>query len=121
MCAEVVIGLRESLGYEAHHAAHGLAALSALATLRFDLAFVDLDLPGMDGFELARLMRGQAPGMVLLALTARADAQAEPEALAAGMHGFLRKPVTGLLLQEAIEGVHAGLRQPTELSEALAG
>jgi CheY-like chemotaxis protein len=37
-------------------------------------------------------MRGQAPGWCLLALTARADAQAEPEALAAGMHGFLRKP-----------------------------
>jgi len=118
--AEVVIGLLEALGYQTHHAAHALAALSALATLKFDLAFVDLDLPGMDGFELARLMRGQAPEMLLLALTARADAQAEPEAIAAGMHGFLRKPVTSLLLQDAIEKVFVQARSAPEFSAELA-
>jgi CheY-like chemotaxis protein len=119
--AEVVIGLLAALGYEAQHAPHALAALAALAAQQFELAFLDLDLPGMDGLELARLMRAQAPATVLIALTARADAQAEPEALAAGMHGFLRKPVTSLLLQEAIERAGAGLGQLPEVSaEALA-
>ena len=121
--AEVVCGLLESLGYEARHAPHALAALSALADARFEIAFVDLDLPGMDGLELARLLRVQAPAMLLLALTARADAQAEPDAMAAGMHGFLRKPVTGALLQEAIEAIYASRRAAgaREREDAIAG
>jgi signal transduction histidine kinase/streptogramin lyase/ActR/RegA family two-component response regulator len=108
--AEVVVGLLEALGYQAVHSPHALAALSELAQGGFALAFLDLDLPGLDGFELARIVRAQAPATILIALTARADAQAEPEAIAAGMHGFLRKPVTSQLLQDAIENVFAGLR-----------
>ena len=119
--AEVITGLLESLGYQAVHAAQGLAALTALATSRFDLAFLDLDLPGIDGFELARIVRGQGKKLALIALTARADAQAEPLALAAGMDGFLRKPVTGQLLQEQIETVLARLRAGALVSEALPG
>jgi CheY-like chemotaxis protein len=43
--------------------------------------------------------------MPLIAVTARADTDAEPQARAAGFDGFLRKPVTGDMLAEAIEGV----------------
>jgi signal transduction histidine kinase/ActR/RegA family two-component response regulator/streptogramin lyase len=109
--AEVVVGLLQALGYQTVHAPHALAALSELAQQRFDLALLDLDLPGLDGFELARIVRGQAPATMLIALTARADAQAEPEARAAGMHGFLRKPLTSQLLSDAIEGVFAERRE----------
>ena len=85
------------------HAPHGLAALSALQAMPHDLAFVDLDLPGIDGFALARLLREQGHALPLIALTARADADAEPDARAAGMAVFLRKPVTGEVLAGAIE------------------
>jgi signal transduction histidine kinase/streptogramin lyase/ActR/RegA family two-component response regulator len=120
--AEVVCGLLQGLGYETEHAGHALAALGSVATKRFELAILDLDLPGMDGMELARLLRVQSPELVLLALTARADAQAEPDARAAGMHGFLRKPVTSALLEEAIEGVCAGRRaEAPAREEAIAG
>ena len=100
--AEVVTGLLATLGHDAVHAPQGLAALSELQTGHFDLAFVDLDLPGLDGFELARLLRAQGHRLPLIALTARADADAEPLARAAGMDGFLRKPVTGQMLAEVI-------------------
>jgi signal transduction histidine kinase/ligand-binding sensor domain-containing protein/ActR/RegA family two-component response regulator len=110
--AEVVTGLLESLGHEPVHSAQGLSALTELSASRFDLAFLDLDLPGIDGFELARIIRSQGHTLVLIALTARADPQAEPLALAAGMHGFLRKPVTSQLLQDKIESVLAALRGP---------
>lgn len=110
--AEVITGLLESLGHEAVHSAQGLAALTELAASRFDLAFLDLDLPGLDGFELARIIVAQGHGLALIALTARADPQAEPLALAAGMHGFLRKPVTSQLLQDKIEQVVSQLRGP---------
>jgi signal transduction histidine kinase/ActR/RegA family two-component response regulator len=108
--AEVIIGLLQSLGHEAVHAAQGLAALTELAASQFDLAFLDLDLPGLDGFDLARIIRGQGRTLTLIALTARADSKAEPLALAAGMQGFLRKPVTSQLLQEKIERVLAESR-----------
>lgn len=108
--AEVITGLLESLGYQVVRAAQALAALTELSTSRFDLAFLDLDLPGLDGLELARIIRSQGQTLALVALTARADSQAEPLALAAGMHGFLRKPVTSQLLQDKIEQVLAELR-----------
>ncbi len=117
--AEVVIGLLRALGYAAVHAPHALAALSEMAAGRFDLAFLDLDLPGMDGFALARILRVQAPATVLVALTARADARAEPEALEAGMHAFLRKPVTSQLLRDTIESVLAAQRSAPGLGAEL--
>jgi signal transduction histidine kinase/CheY-like chemotaxis protein/streptogramin lyase len=100
--AEVVVGLLAALGHESVHVPQGLAALSELQLGRFDLAFLDLDLPGIDGFELARLIRAQGHRLPLVALTARADAEAEPLARAAGMDGFLRKPVTSGLLADAM-------------------
>jgi CheY-like chemotaxis protein/anti-sigma regulatory factor (Ser/Thr protein kinase) len=110
--AEVITGLLQSLGHQTVHVVQGLAALTELSASRFDLAFVDLDLPGLDGFALARIIRSQGHGLALVALTARADPQAEPLALGAGMHGFLRKPVTSQLLQDKIEWVLAALRGP---------
>jgi signal transduction histidine kinase/BarA-like signal transduction histidine kinase len=105
--AEVVCGLLARLGHRVVHAPHGLAALAELEVARFDLALLDLDLPGIDGLALARLIRSRGLSLPLLALTARADAEAEPAARAAGMDGFLRKPVTGEILAEAIAAAAA--------------
>lgn len=100
--AAVVIGLLQNLGHETEHAGQGLEALARLSMAEFDMAFIDLDLPGLDGFDVARLIRANGHGLPLLALTARADADAEPQAFAAGMNGFLRKPVLSAMLDEAI-------------------
>ena len=84
-----------------------MAALAEWSTQSCELAFLDLDLPGIDGFELARLIRSQGHRLPLVALTARADVQAEAQARLAGMTAFLRKPVLGRMLQETIESVCA--------------
>lgn len=99
--AEVVSGLLRGLGHQVDWAAHGLDAL-ARAGKGFDVAFVDLDLPGIDGLELARLLRAQGQRLGLIALTARADHNAERDALEAGMDAFLRKPVSATELGEAL-------------------
>ncbi|HVR81624.1 MAG TPA: response regulator, partial [Luteimonas sp.] len=70
-----------------------------------DIALLDLDLPGMDGLALARQLRAQGFEAPLLAVTARADADAEPQSRAAGFDGFLRKPLTGAMLAAAIEAL----------------
>jgi ligand-binding sensor domain-containing protein/signal transduction histidine kinase/ActR/RegA family two-component response regulator len=100
--AEVVGGLLRAQGHEVVHALHGLAALAETASSGFDLGLLDLDLPGLDGLALARALRAKGFDKPLVAVTARADGDAEPAALAAGFDGFLRKPVTGALLAEAI-------------------
>ena len=100
--AEVIVGLLRVRGHQVSHAMHGLAALAEIAGRTFDVALLDLDLPGLDGLALARQLRAQGFTAPLLAVTARSDAQAETQALAAGFDGFLRKPVSGESLAEAI-------------------
>lgn len=112
--AEVIEGLLQAQGHRVVHAPHGLAALSQLARRPFDLAFLDLDLPGLHGVELARLIRKQGHGLALLAITARADADAEPAAIAAGMNGFLRKPLTADALAAAIARSRPAAAVPAE-------
>ncbi len=103
LVAEVLMGLLQAMGHHVSHAQQGLQALSQLALQNFDLALLDLDLPGIDGLELARLIQAQAYCLPLVAITARADAQAEPAALAAGMKAFIRKPVNTADLQELLQ------------------
>jgi len=101
--AEVIAGLLRAQGHDVTHAAQGLAALIEVATARFDVAVLDLDLPGMDGFALARQLRVQGFAAPLIALTARADADAEPQSILAGFDRFIRKPVTGAMLASLLE------------------
>jgi signal transduction histidine kinase/ActR/RegA family two-component response regulator len=96
--AEVLIGLLRLQGHHVVHVAHGLSALAAVATTPFDAALLDLDLPGMDGLALARQLRIQGFASPLIAVTARADAGAEPEAIDAGFDHFIRKPMTRAML-----------------------
>ena len=48
-------------------------------------------------------LRAQGFDGRLVAVTARADAEAEPQAMAAGFDGFLRKPVTGAMLRGLLD------------------
>lgn len=99
---EVMLGLLHEQGHAVTHAAHGLAALTEVVLHSFDAALLDLDLPGMDGLALARALRAQGFTEPLLAVTARSDADAEPSAHDAGFDAFLRKPVSGEQLADAL-------------------
>lgn len=106
--AEVMAGLLAAQGHRVVHAPHGLAALAEAASARFDMGLLDLDLPGLDGLALARQLRASGFAGPLLAVTARADADAEPLAREAGFDGFLRKPLTGAMLAAAIAALRPG-------------
>jgi len=100
--AEVVAGLLRARGLEVVHVLHGLAALAEVATSAFDVGLLDLDLPALDGLALARQLRTLGYDFPLIAVTARSDGYAEQAVRDAGFDGFLRKPVTGDLLVDAI-------------------
>ena len=101
--AEVLVGMLHQAGHAVVRANNGLDALVALSQRAFDLALLDLDLPAMDGFDLARQLRSSGFPGVVIAVSARADVHAEQAALAAGFKRFLRKPVRRADLLAAIE------------------
>ena len=102
LVAEVISELLKVRGHTVVCAPQGLQALSLLSVQSFDIALIDLDLPGIDGLELSHLIVAQAYSMPLVAITARADAQAEVDAVSAGMKGFIRKPVDSASLDELL-------------------
>ena len=119
--AQVIAGLLRARGHTVVHAPHGLAALGEVAEQAFDIGLFDLDLPALDGMALARQLRASGHLFPLIAVTARSDGQAEQLAAAAGMEGFLRKPVTGQLLATTITQVLLRSRAQRGGGPALAG
>lgn len=107
--AQVLVGLLAGIGHRASHVANGLAALVEFKNAHFDLAILDLDLPGIDGLKLARMIRGSEnlAQLPLIAVTARSVGDEETQIRAAGMDGLLRKPVTAALLDTAIRAAIA--------------
>lgn len=100
--ADVLIGMLQAQGHRVTHAGHALAAMTEIATDSFDIGLFDLDLPGMDGLALARNLRGHSCAIPLIAITARADNDAEKDARDAGFDAFLRKPLSGDALGAAL-------------------
>lgn len=86
------LGLR---GYSTVHAADGEIAHQLLATQKFDLILLDLNLPGMDGLSLCQRyrneMRGKSPVIVL---TAQDDVDVKISVLDIGADDYIVKPVT---------------------------
>lgn len=93
---EIANVLQRSLrmeGYEAEICADGSEALGHSRRFNPDLVVLDLGLPGLDGMEVARLLRGEAVGDVpILMLTARDAVDSRVEGLDAGADDYLVKP-----------------------------
>jgi CheY-like chemotaxis protein len=101
--AAVIRGQLEHQHHRVCYVANGLGALAELEQSSFDVMLLDLDLPGVDGFQVARLVRQrEEPGqrMPIVAITARAGGDEEARAYEAGMDAFLRKPFSGEALAE---------------------
>jgi CheY-like chemotaxis protein len=94
-------------GHIVHVAVDGPSGLDAALELRPDVAFIDLGLPGLDGFELARRLRASLDGraMRLVALTGYGSAEDRRRASEAGFNLHLVKPVSS----RTLEGVLAEL------------
>jgi two-component system, NtrC family, response regulator HydG len=95
------------LGYHVDYAQDGPAALELVSRRRYDVALLDLKMPGMDGLTLYREIKKQRAGTVSLLVTAYASAATAEEALAAGAWKVVAKPVDSrkllALVDEALE------------------
>lgn len=78
--------------YEVDHFANGQEGLAALESGIYDLAILDVMLPGMDGFEITRQARGKGCSLPILLLTARAELDDKVTGLDCGADDYLTKP-----------------------------
>jgi signal transduction histidine kinase/ActR/RegA family two-component response regulator len=101
---EMLRHLLNLAGHEVHEAADGPGGLEASLRLRPDIALVDVGLPGFDGYELARRVRGSAgPSIYLVALTGYGQPDDRRLAMEAGFDAHLVKPVNPDALLAAIQ------------------
>ncbi len=93
---KVALRLLERLGYRAETVPNGAEALRAVAAGGYQLVFMDVQMPEMDGLEATRRIRTTVPKErqpVIVALTANAIAGDAERCLAAGMNDYVSKPV----------------------------
>ena len=81
------------LGHETAVAYDGECALETAASFPFDIAFIDLQMPMLDGFDTAKAIRAQrGQAAILIALTGQDWSKTRLEADIAGFDGYLQKP-----------------------------
>lgn len=89
-----VKALFEAKGYTVHCCGDGLRALELCREFRPAVVLLDLEMPELDGYEVARRLRADPDlaDLRIVAVTGRSDEQASARAWEAGFHDFLGKP-----------------------------
>jgi len=85
----------EAEGFEVVEAQNGIQALQHLFAQSIDLALVDINMPDIDGYTLASLIRStpRFARMPILAMTANVMRGDRERSLAAGCDGYIQKPI----------------------------
>jgi CheY-like chemotaxis protein len=121
----LAVRLLEKRGYSVTVAPDGQAAVGAFQTGGFDLVLMDIQMPGMDGFEataaireLEKLTDGHIP---IVAMTAHALVGDQQKCLASGMDGYVSKPIRTSELFASIERMLGDKLKPehAELAKSL--
>jgi signal transduction histidine kinase/CheY-like chemotaxis protein len=101
----VAAGILEHLGYQVELADDGFAALEAVERTTYDAILMDVQMPGMDGYQATSEIRhreGQHRHTPIIAMTASATAQDRERCLAAGMDDYLSKPIDPTAVEDTL-------------------
>jgi CheY-like chemotaxis protein len=91
---KLILMVLSKLGYKADLAENGKRAVDMLSEGNYNLVFMDMQMPEMDGIEATQIIRNQAGYQPkIIAMTANAMKEDKEECLKAGMDDFLSKPV----------------------------
>ena len=101
----IIAKLLAELGFEVHEAAGGAEALVALRKARrVDIALVDWNMPGMDGYQLLLALRAEPEwkDLIVMMVTTESEASQVAKALEAGASEYLMKPFDKQALHEKL-------------------
>jgi CheY-like chemotaxis protein len=102
----LAVRMLEKRGHRVSVAGNGQEALDALAREDFDIVFMDVQMPEMDGITATSVLRQReqdsSKHQVVIALTAHAMKSDEERCLAAGMDGYLSKPIRPQALDDIL-------------------
>lgn len=103
-------------GYEMFWAEEGLKGYDMALEHRPELLLLDINLPGLSGFELATKFRNtpELNGMVIVALTAKTQKSDRDTALVAGCDGFIPKPIDPFTFVKQVESYLEGAKEKIE-------
>ena len=106
---EAVARILSGAGYRVDVVPDGWEALARLTEGRYDLLVTDLEMPGLDGYELmARVRRSPAlQALPILVLSSRTGDENRVRAEAAGASGFIGKPLSRRLVLDRVRGLLA--------------
>lgn len=105
-------------GFEVTCCAQGEEALAMLRRSRFDVALLDLSLPGMDGLEVLEHLRGSGSALPVLVMTARRAVEEKVLGLNTGADDYLTKPFD---IQELTARLKALVRRSLGTEEVRCG
>ena len=103
MNQEMIKAYFNELNHDILLAEDGLTGIEMASRYRPDLIFMDIHMPGMDGFEAMRRIRQSGAKTPIVALSADAFKEQQEKALAAGFSGYLTKPVQVEMLLECLQ------------------
>jgi signal transduction histidine kinase len=98
-------------GHEVIDATDGLEGVRTALTMRPDLVLVDLNIPGLDGYEVTLRLRGEPSlrGVPIVAITAEGD---RDTSFAVGCDGFIQKPIDARSFPSLVRRYLSGHREP---------
>jgi signal transduction histidine kinase/CheY-like chemotaxis protein len=99
----------ELLGHRVTVVHDGLAAVAAIAGAPTDIAFIDLGMPSLDGYDAVQRVRGRAQGgaVLLVAITGRGGAEDRARAAECGFDRYLVKPFAMQDVRDALDAAQA--------------
>jgi CheY-like chemotaxis protein len=103
---KLLVRILQKLGYDVEVAENGLEVLELLKQAPFDLIFMDLQMPEMDGFIATKAIMENVPKEqipIIIAVTASASQDDIDHCAALGMSGFISKPIKIKSIQKVLE------------------
>ena len=105
-----LVGLVKELGYDASPAGTVAEAVEALESIGPDVCITDLGLPDGDGLDVVRAAKAAGRDCAVLVLTGKGSVRSAVEAMKAGAHDYLLKPLKATQLETALSQL-AGLQE----------
>jgi CheY-like chemotaxis protein len=92
---KLIVNVFKLLGYKTDIAANGLEALEALKRKNYDLIFMDIQMPQMNGYEATRIIveHSKVDRPLIIAMTANAMTGDREKCFEAGMDDYITKPM----------------------------